>query len=119
VFVDEGDALGPLLRVITGHEGVGGYAARLLAALGASRPIDAHQSPDRTATGLLTERERAVLELLAEGLSNRAIAAQLVTSEGTIKSHVHHLIGKFGVATRAQVLVRARQEGLLSSRRDG
>jgi DNA-binding NarL/FixJ family response regulator len=36
-----------------------------------------------------------------------------VTSEATIKSHVHHLIAKFGVSTRAQVLVRARQQGWL------
>jgi len=36
-----------------------------------------------------------------------------VTSESTVKSHVHRLIGKFGVSTRAQVVVRARQQGLL------
>jgi hypothetical protein len=46
--------------------------------------------------------------LLAERLSNRAIAARLPASETAIKSHMHHLIGKFGVSTRGEVLVRAR-----------
>ena len=49
--------------------------------------------------------------MLALGLPNRAIAERLVTSEATIKSHVHHLIDKLGVSSRAEVLVRARELG--------
>jgi len=64
---------------------------------------------------LLTPRERDVLRLLAAGLSNRAIAERLVTSEATVKSHVHRLIGKLGVASRAQVIVRTRELGTLAT----
>ena len=64
---------------------------------------------------LLTPRERDVLRLLAVGLSNRAIAERLVTSEATVKSHVHRLIGKLGVASRAQVIVRSRELGTLQA----
>jgi LuxR family maltose regulon positive regulatory protein len=106
-FVDEGAVLRPLLRTVAGAGNQ--YAARLLTALdGRSGGVPA------AATVLLTPREREVLDLLAHGLSNRAIAAHLVTSEATIKWHVHHLIARFGVSTRAQVLVCARQQGLLN-----
>ena len=64
---------------------------------------------------LLTPREREVLGLLARGLPNRAIAEHLVTSEATIKSHVHHLIDKLGVGSRAEVLIRARELGELDA----
>jgi DNA-binding NarL/FixJ family response regulator len=66
-------------------------------------------------TELLTPREREVLRWLALGLPNRTIAERLVTSEATIKSHVHHLIDKLGVASRAEVLVRARELGELEA----
>ena len=63
----------------------------------------------------MTRRERDVLRLLALGLSNRAISEQLVTSQATVKTHIHHLIGKLGVASRAQVVVRAREMGVLEA----
>jgi LuxR family maltose regulon positive regulatory protein len=103
VFIDEGAPLRPLLRALSNHPALGGYVARLLSARSRSNGTD-----------LLTPRERDVLLLLADGLSNRAIAERLMTREATVKSHVHQLIAKFGVSTRTQVLVRARQDGLLS-----
>jgi len=63
----------------------------------------------------MTRREREILRLLALGLSNRAISEQLVTSQATVKTHIHHLIGKLGVASRAQVVVRAREMGVLEA----
>jgi LuxR family maltose regulon positive regulatory protein len=105
-FVNEGPALLPLLRAAGRNPAHAAFAARISAAIDAT--------PGET-DGRLTPREREVLELLAEGLSNRAIATRLVTSEATIKSHVHHLIAKLGVSTRAEVLVSARRQGLLSS----
>ena len=102
LFADEGPALMALLRVAVGRrDPQAAFAGRIRAAIGVERD------------GPLTAREREVLALLAEGLSNRAIAARLVTSEATIKSHVHHLIEKFGVSTRAEVLVSARRKGFL------
>jgi LuxR family maltose regulon positive regulatory protein len=107
VFVDEGAPLRSVLLAFPRQHAAAGYVARVLAALdGADCQVPA-------GADLLTAREREVLALLAQGLSNRAIAGQLLTSEGTIKSHVHRLIAKFGVSTRAHVLVRARQQGLL------
>ncbi|MBW3609717.1 MAG: LuxR C-terminal-related transcriptional regulator, partial [Actinobacteria bacterium] len=58
-------------------------------------------------TGTLTRREREVLELIAEGLHNRAIAQRLVLSEHTVHRHVANLLNKLGVSTRAAAVARA------------
>ncbi|HEU4672273.1 MAG TPA: helix-turn-helix transcriptional regulator [Candidatus Limnocylindrales bacterium] len=63
----------------------------------------------------LTEREAEILGLLAAGLSNREIAASLVVSENTVKSHLEHLYGKLDVRSRLQAIARARSLGLLDS----
>ena len=61
----------------------------------------------------LTEREQEVLQLLALGLSNKEMAQRMVVSEGTVKTHVHNLIGKLGAQSRTHVLARAKELGLL------
>ena len=61
----------------------------------------------------LTNREREVLRLMAEGLTNRAIAEKLSVSTETIKSHVHHIMQKMHVNDRTQAAVlAARQQWL-------
>jgi two-component system, NarL family, response regulator YdfI len=62
----------------------------------------------------LTAREREVLEWLAEGLSNRAIADRLDISEHTVKFHVASVYGKLGVSTRTQAVRRGLRRGLIS-----
>jgi DNA-binding CsgD family transcriptional regulator len=61
----------------------------------------------------LTDRELVVLGMLAQGKSNGEIARELVVSQNTVKTHLSHVYGKLGVASRTQALVLARELGLV------
>ena len=61
----------------------------------------------------LTPRENEVLQLLAEGRSNKSIAARLGISEHTAKFHVNAILGKLGAATRTEALAQAARLGLV------
>jgi DNA-binding NarL/FixJ family response regulator len=69
-------------------------------------PARAHPFPE------LTDREREILELIAQGCNNEAIAEQLVLSRKTVRNHVSNIFTKLCVADRAQAIVRAREAGL-------
>ena len=69
-----------------------------------------HGIPQKDA---LSERELEVLRLTAAGHSNRQIAQDLVLTLNTVKSHIHHIYGKLGVASRTQAVARARELQLL------
>ena len=60
----------------------------------------------------LTEREREVLELIAQGRSNHEIARHFVLSTKTVRNHVSNVFTKLQVADRAQAIIRAREAGL-------
>jgi two-component system, NarL family, response regulator LiaR len=62
----------------------------------------------------LTERERAVLALMVEGLNNTEIAARLVVSPSTIKSHVSHILRKLGVTSRSEAVAVAVRNRLIA-----
>ncbi len=63
----------------------------------------------------LTEREREVLGLIAQHISNAEIAARLSLSEKTVRNHVSNIFDKLQVADRVQAIVRTREAGLGSS----
>jgi DNA-binding CsgD family transcriptional regulator len=84
------------------------FALRELAAT----PMPAISSGGHTAAPL-TVREREVLQLAAEGHSTEAIAAELVLSPGTIKTHFHHIYGKLGAQDRVSAVATALRLGLI------
>src|SRR4029077_15575458 len=71
-------------------------------------PVVSSANPDA-----LTERELEVLRLVADGLSNREIAAHLVLALGTVKWYISEVYSKLGVASRTQAIARARELHLL------
>ncbi|GAA4024873.1 ATP-binding protein [Streptomyces plumbiresistens] len=78
-------------------------------ALGCAELAEKEQADAPSAPDLLTRREREVASLLAEGLSNRAIATKLVLSPRTVEVHVEHILGKLGVHSRTEAGVWAAQ----------
>ena len=60
----------------------------------------------------LTEREREILILIAQGSNNAEIAGRLVLSPKTVRNHVSNIFNKLQVADRAQAIIRAREAGL-------
>ncbi|HZU69160.1 MAG TPA: LuxR C-terminal-related transcriptional regulator [Ktedonobacteraceae bacterium] len=115
LFVDEGTPVRDLLRHLLARGVSPHSAATLLAAFGEPAGEDTARflsHPD----GLiepLTKREQEVLQLLAEGASNREIAQRLIVSTGTVKKYVYNICGKLGVQSRTQALARARSLHLL------
>jgi DNA-binding NarL/FixJ family response regulator len=78
-------------------------------------PAQARRSLSPLPAGL-TPREAEVLSLIATGMSNREIAEHLVVSEGTVKSHINHLLAKIDARDRAQAITFAYQRGLAPPR---
>ena len=86
--------------------GASGYLDDARAALAEATTEPARAFPQ------LTAREEEVLVLIARGMSNDAITAQLVVSPATVRNHVTRIFQKLSVRTRAQAIVRAREAGL-------
>lgn len=95
-------------RVLKGERFVDPALAASL--VGEVAPLERDGGAD---TPLLTLREREILAFLAEGRSNREIAAALYVTLATVKSHVAHVYAKLGASNRNEVLGRAIELGLL------
>ncbi|NTU62487.1 MAG: hypothetical protein HGB05_03590, partial [Chloroflexi bacterium] len=111
-FLDEGEDVARLLPTV--RDAASTFVDEVLRAFSPSdpdsiAPIHASQpSIDR-----LSDQELNVLRLLADGLSNQAIAEKLVITVGTAKWHVHNLYSKLGVSNRTQAVARARELKLI------
>ena len=120
VFADEGPPMAALLGRLIAAQRAGqaaasvplGYLARLRSAFG----TEPAAPPAAAVPGLidpLTSRELEVLQMLAAGKPNQAIAGQLVVTLDTVKKHVSHILGKLGAANRTEAVSRARELSLI------
>jgi len=89
-----------------------GFASRQKANEGAPPTGPTHQRKAALVESL-SDRELEVLQLIAEGLTNKEIAARLYLSPGTVKVHAHNIYGKLGVSGRTQAVAKARSLDIL------
>ena len=97
------------IRVVSTGEAIFSptIAQRLMQYFGAPRPLSPSQPfPD------LTEREREVLALIAQGYTNQAIAEQLVISPKTVRNHISAIFSKLQVTSRLEAILRAKDAGM-------
>ena len=112
IFLDEGPALAQLLLGLlpTGHQHA--YVEKLLAAFPPEQALEADSSPNQLIEPL-SSRELEVLALIAQGLSNQAIADQLFISLHTVKVHARRIYAKLTVDNRTQAVLRGKSLGIL------
>jgi LuxR family maltose regulon positive regulatory protein len=118
VFLDEGKPMQVLLTQWLAHTGAGplrSYGLHLLSQFKAEIQATAAQGKDCRTGDLvepLTHRELEVLQLICAGDSNQTIADKLVITVSAVKKHTGNILGKLGVTSRAQAMVKARELGL-------
>ncbi len=120
VFTDEGTSMATLLTRLIAAERSGraatsipfGYLARVQRSFTGPQPSEAAGARAAPPADPLTAREREVLELMTAGMSNPAIAAQLVVSIDTVKKHVSHILDKLGASNRTEAVTRGRDMGI-------
>jgi ATP/maltotriose-dependent transcriptional regulator MalT len=119
IFVDEGMPMAQLLSEAAARGIMPDYTGKLLAAFGAEDRIDSDDSPRLTAPASqplvepLSDRELEVLQLVAQGLSNREIGERLFLAIITVKGHNRNIFRKLQVRRRTEAVARARELGLL------
>ncbi len=115
VFVDQGPPMARLLYQAATRGIMPEYAGKLLAAFPDAELTAPPAPPPVEMIEPLSERELEILQLIAEGLSNREIAQRLVLSLATVKWHTGNIYGKLSVKNRTQAVARAREMGLFSA----
>lgn len=110
------DILAAIRVVAAGDALIAPSVTRRLIEEFAARP---HPAPRQRPLNGITDREREVLTLIARGLSNTEIAADLVLSVATVKAYVTRLLTKLQARDRVQLVIIAYEAGLVSSSRDG
>lgn len=95
------------------HAAPGAPEPKVAQRAGAVRPPALPGSPAAVLPEPLSTRELELLDCVADGLSNREIAARLHISAGTVRWHLGNIFGKLGVQRRTQAVARARRLGLL------
>lgn len=99
--------IAPALRSVTAGQSVlGGEVLDRMDALMSRGPACAESAPGGEMRSGLTERESAIVELVAEGLDNKEIAARLYLSEGTVRNHISAILQKLDLKNRTQLVVR-------------
>lgn len=112
LFLDRGPALPKLLSTLHLTDlDLDAYRVRIVNAFPAEQ-IPA--PPDEALPDALSDRELEILNLVAQGLSNSAIARELVLTSGTVKWHVNNIFGKLDVHSRTQAVARAREIKILA-----
>jgi len=119
IFVDEGPPMARLLYETLRRGIAPDYVNRLLGAFSSNILEQADPSVSQVfESGYiepLSEREIEVLQLIAEGMTNPEIAAKLILSLYTVKTHTRNIYGKLGVNNRTQAVAKARALGILSA----
>jgi len=119
LFVDEGPPMARLLSEATAHGIMPDYVGKLLAVFETEKQKREDKSPLSPATPAqpliepLSQRELEVLQLIAQGLSNREISERLFIALITVKGHNQKIFGKLQVRRRTEAVARARELGLL------
>jgi DNA-binding NarL/FixJ family response regulator len=106
-----GDQLVSAIKVVAGGGSL--FAPSVTRRLVERYVSDARRDGDVPRLADLTDREREILLLVASGLSNAEIAAHLVLSEHTVKTHITHLLQKLDLRDRTQIVVLAYESGLV------
>jgi LuxR family maltose regulon positive regulatory protein len=115
-FLDEGENMRGLLREVSAHEIMPNYTDKLLAAFEAEQRKSEDKpdlSPAQPLIEPLSQREIKILQLIAQGLSNREIGERLFLALDTIKGHNRKIFDKLQVQSRTEAIARARELGLL------
>jgi LuxR family maltose regulon positive regulatory protein len=121
-ILDEGPQVGILLTTLQENaERTGGsheltrYIGRLLAGWQSRHGSQAEPAPSAAIVESLSARERDILQLIAQGLSNKEVARSLVIAPETVKSHVKNIFKKLGAEKRAQAVSRAQSFGIVGT----